>query len=76
MRTIIVVAAMLSIALVVAGACQKDEKTPAANAASPSAKAGTSVEQGARPLVTFVELGSVTCIPCRKMQPIRSMPGR
>jgi thioredoxin 1 len=26
------------------------------------------VEQ--RPLVTFVELGSVKCIPCRQMQPV------
>jgi len=23
-----------------------------------------------RPLITFVELGSVNCIPCRKMQPV------
>ena len=23
-----------------------------------------------KPLVTFVELGSVNCIPCRKMQPV------
>ncbi len=26
--------------------------------------------QPAKPMVTFVELGSVSCIPCRKMQPI------
>jgi thioredoxin 1 len=24
----------------------------------------------AKPLVTFVELGSTTCIPCKKMQPV------
>jgi thioredoxin 1 len=27
------------------------------------------VEAG-KPLVTFIELGSVKCIPCRKMQPV------
>ncbi len=25
---------------------------------------------GAKPLITFIELGSVKCIPCRKMQPV------
>ena len=24
----------------------------------------------AKPMITFVELGSVKCIPCRKMQPV------
>jgi thioredoxin 1 len=28
---------------------------------------GTNIE---KPLVTFVELGSVKCIPCRQMQPV------
>lgn len=49
---------------------------PTANAASPSEtqkynKAEdetTSVEKS--PIVTFVELGSTTCIPCKQMQPI------
>ena len=32
---------------------------------------GTVVKaQQARPLITFVELGSVNCIPCKKMQPV------
>jgi len=36
---------------------------------------GTSVQGGksaqpAKPLVTFVELGSVKCVPCRQMQPV------
>lgn len=26
--------------------------------------------QNNKPLVTFIELGSVSCIPCKKMQPI------
>ncbi len=29
-----------------------------------------STEEAKKPLVTFVELGSVRCIPCQKMQPI------
>ena len=32
---------------------------------------------GQKPLVTFVELGSVNCIPCRMMQPVmRSIEGK
>lgn len=27
-------------------------------------------ESGKKPSVTFVELGSVNCIPCKKMQPV------
>jgi thioredoxin 1 len=27
-------------------------------------------DEGKKPLVTFVELGSVKCIPCRQMQPV------
>jgi thioredoxin 1 len=27
-------------------------------------------DEGKKPLVTFVELGSVNCIPCRQMQPV------
>ena len=30
----------------------------------------------APPIVTFVELGSVKCIPCRKMQPIMASIGK
>lgn len=32
--------------------------------------AGLISDQLVAPLITFVELGSVRCIPCRKMQPI------
>jgi thioredoxin 1 len=31
---------------------------------------GQSVEKTESPIVTFVELGSVNCIPCRQMQPV------
>ena len=33
-------------------------------------KSATSAGEGTTPLVTFVELGSVKCIPCRQMQPV------
>jgi thioredoxin 1 len=37
----------------------------------PAGSAGTGKSgHAARPLVTFVELGSVKCIPCRQMQPV------
>ena len=39
--------------------CQSKEKTP------PAASIPATTAQ-----VTFLELGSVTCIPCKKMQPI------
>jgi len=35
--------------------------------ASPDA---SSAESGAKPKVTFVELGSTTCIPCKEMRPV------
>ena len=35
-----------------------------------SATAAKNVPPEKKPLVTFVELGSVKCIPCRQMQPV------
>jgi len=35
-----------------------------------SATAAKNVPPERKPLVTFVELGSVNCIPCRQMQPV------
>lgn len=29
-----------------------------------------SVQEAEQPLITFIELGSVNCIPCKKMQPV------
>lgn len=75
MRMRIVIAALLSIALFIGVACSREEnKTPAgkeARSTGDTAQASNKSEkQGAKPLVTFVELGSVRCIPCKKMQPI------
>ena len=75
MRMRIVIAAALSIALFIGVACSHEEKkTPAgkeARAVGDTAQTSSQSEkQGVRPLVTFVELGSVRCIPCKKMQPI------
>ena len=33
-------------------------------------KAGSKSERAGKPSVTFIELGSVKCIPCRQMQPV------
>jgi thioredoxin 1 len=75
MRMRIVFAAVLSIALFIGVACSHEEKkTPAgknARAVGDTAQASSKTEkQGVKPLVTFVEIGSVRCIPCKKMQPI------
>jgi thioredoxin 1 len=60
----IAVAALLIIAPLSASACsQGDEKTPAD-------KGKASDEKGGAPIVTFVEIGSVRCSPCKRMQPI------
>jgi thioredoxin 1 len=32
--------------------------------------ASTSSAQNSKPKITFIELGSVNCVPCKKMQPI------
>ena len=45
--------------------------TASALAAQPSKQApADSTKKITQPLVTFVELGSVNCIPCKKMQPV------
>jgi thioredoxin 1 len=64
MRKKIVIVAALAIALFIGIACSKAEKKTSAGTDKPS-----NTKDGA-PLVTFVELGSVRCIPCKKMQPI------
>jgi len=64
MRKRIVIAAVLTIALISGIACSLEkDKAPAGKDKSADKKDGT-------PLVTFVEIGSVKCIPCKKMQPI------
>ncbi|MFA6572402.1 MAG: thioredoxin family protein [Bacteroidota bacterium] len=32
--------------------------------------ASTSEAQNSKPKITFIEIGSVNCVPCKKMQPI------
>ena len=56
-------------------ACQSDNTPPQSQSKpSPTAKIKTEnaikTESNVKPLVTFVELGSVNCIPCKQMQPI------
>lgn len=56
-----ILAPALLAALLLAG-CGKAPRT---------ASAGTQALRAAgRPLVTFIELGSVNCIPCKMMQPV------
>ena len=40
------------------------------------AKKSPGVRQEITPMVTFVELGSVNCIPCKMMQPVMASIGR
>ncbi len=60
----VAVVALLIVALFSAGACSQGEKQASAD----KAKAPGTKEIA--PIVTFVEIGSVRCIPCKKMQPI------
>lgn len=57
-RTCIIIGALLLAALIPAVSQDK------------AGRSSTKADKEARPLVTFVELGSVKCIPCRMMQPI------
>ena len=54
----------LMFTLIVSGCNQGTEKDDKQNNST------TKAEQSAEPIVTFIELGSVRCIPCQKMQPI------
>jgi thioredoxin 1 len=50
--------AMLTV-LIAVSACSKS-----------GAKAAAATAPGKAPLVTFIELGSVNCVPCKAMQPV------
>jgi len=51
--------------------CNGDEKeTQIGDISNPVVEVEKQVPQASGPVVTFVELGSVNCIPCKKMQPI------
>lgn len=47
--------------------CSQEYDTAKVNLNQESNKDNTDTS---KPLITFVELGSVNCIPCRKMQPV------
>lgn len=59
--------------------CSSTEQTSEACAGCPSNKdkatvvndnPDVSMQKTEEPLITFIELGSVNCIPCKKMQPV------
>jgi len=64
MRKRVAIVAVLTIALFIGVACSQEGKK------APVGKDKPSFKKDGAPLVTFVELGSVRCIPCKKMQPI------
>ena len=70
MRKRIVIAAVLTIALISGIACSQEGKKGSAGKDKSAAKEKVTDKKDAAPLVTFVEIGSVKCIPCKKMQPI------
>lgn len=43
---------------------------------APAKKQAKSDQHPAAPLITFIELGSVNCIPCRQMQPVMASIGK
>lgn len=70
MRKRIAFAAALAIALIGGAACSQ-EKNQSHAANERTAKAEEQEEgKDSEPVVTFIEIGSVRCIPCKKMQPI------
>ena len=64
MRTTAGIALAAVVVLVMGVACSNKAENEHAKKDSPS------VRKDVAPLVTFVEIGSVRCIPCKKMQPI------
>jgi thioredoxin 1 len=64
MRTMAGIALAAAMSLLMALGCSQETETEPAKQYSPS------VRTDVVPLVTFVELGSIRCIPCKKMQPI------
>lgn len=68
-KTLIIFA--LIMASLFAFACGSDRgETQAAETTRFLAENVSQKQNDVKPLITFVELGSVNCIPCRKMQPI------
>ncbi len=57
---------LLTLVLVIVNLCFATETVPSKTAVTPD----TSAIKKNEPLVTFVELGSVNCVPCKQMQPV------
>ena len=70
MRKRIAIAAVLTIALISGIACSQEKDKAQARKQDSADKLKLAEKKDAAPLVTFVEIGSVKCIPCKKMQPI------
>ncbi len=68
------IASLLLVGLAfISGSCTRS--SPATPGGAPNQPGDASAGSGApiplvRPVVTFIELGSVNCVPCRAMQPI------
>ena len=65
---------MMRITLSVLAACILGAGAAASQTANASSPAQSSA--AGKPLVTFVELGSVKCVPCRQMQPVMEAVGK
>ena len=64
-KFIMVMTVLTFVGLLAGSSFAAEKSTTSAEAKVPAKKAAAS-----KPLVTFVEIGSVNCIPCRAMQPI------
>ena len=60
----IIIALILIVTLAACGKNQNKEQEPQGKVNNEHNAAGSNVK------ITFVELGSVTCIPCKQMQPV------
>jgi thioredoxin 1 len=73
-RTVAIVV-ILAIVILVAGVAVLRSSDDGSSGGGQTSGAGaspdaSSAESGAKPKVTFVELGSTTCIPCKEMRPV------
>jgi thioredoxin 1 len=64
MKTKLTILLFMAVAVVIG--CDSDAKEKSAKKDSTAQKSSS----GPKPKVTFVELGSVNCIPCKAMQPV------
>jgi thioredoxin 1 len=64
MKKIVFLLCIGLLAVALQGACANDESQKDSKTAKQEEKKASSIK------VTFIELGSVRCIPCQKMQPI------